>query len=390
VALHSSAALACPPLDSGRIETDAFEPEPAPWETLIEVVYPPERGRIGLRGNHAPLSWEHTEPPRKVVGNRHLFRIPMKEHELLELKVVRGDDEWDAGRNYVVHAGDHLRIEPCFDHTKPRFEPRFVVERDGQRAEIDVLLPPSYAEQPEKRYPVLYVLDGQSLWSHSEDPFGVWHLDGTLESLYELGAIEELVVAGIHTAEDRITRLSPTVDDAYGGGGAPAFLEHLVGPVRAAIDGRYRIRNDRTSTGILGSSLGGLFSFFAAWTRPQIFGKAACLSSSFWWANRWAVRLVQTTPPPDPKPFLYLDSGVTASQMEEDVRMLDGFHHTRSMHRALTRAGFDIGTEVHRLVFPGQPHQAASWASRVALPLQLLFPRIPSTVDPDQWVLSRR
>lgn len=47
------------------------------------------------------------------------------------------------------------------------------------------------------------------------------------------------------------------------------------------------------------------------------------------------------------------DSGVNPSPMNEDVRLTDGFHHTRSMHRALTKAGFDIGAEVHRLVFPG-------------------------------------
>jgi predicted alpha/beta superfamily hydrolase len=343
--------------------------------TVVEVVYPPERGRIGLRGSHAPLSWERTEPPRKVIGSRHLFRIPLHEDEMLELKVVR-DEALDGGRSYVVHAGDHLKIEPCFERTKPRFEPVFIVEENGQRADVEVLLPPSYDEQPEKRYPILYVLDGQSLWSHSEDPFGTWHLDETLASLYEVGAIEELVVAGIHTSEARIERLTPTPDPGYGGGQGAAFLEHLVGPVRAALDARFRTKGD--GAGILGSSLGGLFAFFAAWTKPTVFGKAACLSSSFWWANRWAVRLVQATTPPDPKPFLYLDSGATS----------DGFHHTGSMHRALKKAGFDLATEVHRLVFPGEPHHAASWASRVALPLQLLFPRDP--IGPDEWPPSKR
>lgn len=351
-----------------------------PSETLVEVIYPSGRGPIGLRGDHAPLSWEHTEKPARVVGDAHLFRIPLAADELLEFKVVRGED-WAAGRNYVVHAGDHLRVEPYFDRTQPSFEQG--LEIDGTK--IDVVLPPSYEEQPGKRYPVLYLLDGQSMWQHSSDPFGTWGLDGTMEFLYELGAIEELVVVGVHTAENRLDKLSPVPDPNYGGGGGARFLDFVAGPVRDAVNAKYRTLTDRANTGILGSSLGGLFSFYAAWMKPEIFGKAGCLSSSFWWANRWAVRLAQTAPPPTPRPYIYLDSGVSPSAMEEDVRLIDGFHHTRSMHRALTKAGFDIGAEVHRLVFPGHAHQAASWASRVALPLQLLFPKVPHPVDEAAW-----
>jgi predicted alpha/beta superfamily hydrolase len=254
-----------------------------------------------------------------------------------------------------------------------------------RRASIDILLPPSYEEQPQKRFPVLYVLDGQALWTHSSDPFGTWDLDATVESLYELGATEELIVVGIDTSEARLERLSPVADPTYGGGQGAAFLDFLVSRIRSEVNARYRTRTERESTGILGSSMGGLFAFFASWMRPDVFGKAACLSSSFWWANRWAVRLVQSTPAPEPRPFLYLDSGASPTPMEEDARVIDGFHHTRSMHRALSRAGFDIGGEVHRLVFPGHVHHAASWASRVALPMQLLFPAIPAPVDPEQW-----
>lgn len=347
------------------------EPEVVP--TWIEVHYPAARGRIGLRGSHAPLSWEHTAGPTRSHGDDHLFCVPLRTDELLELKVVRDEDDWAFGRNLVVHAGDHLRLEPCFDVGAPRFDRDLVVAHGGRSATIDVLLPPSYDEQPDKRYPVLYVLDGQSLWSHSTDPFGIWDLDGTLTLLYELGAVEEMIVVGIHTSEARLAVLSPVPDPHHGGGDGPAFLELVTAGVRAFVDERYRTRTGPGSTGILGSSMGGLFAFFAAWTRPDVFGKAACLSSSFWWGDRWAVRHVHGSPPPSPRPLFYLDSGASPGAME-DPRTLDGFHHTRSMFRALSRAGFDVGGDVHRLVFPGQLHQAAAWASRVALPLQLLFP----------------
>src|SRR4051794_3842152 len=92
-------------------------PDP-PAVTVIEVVYPPHRGAIGLRGSHAPLSWQHTTPPDERSGDRHLFHIPVPPGEVLELKLVRNEEDWAAGRNYAVHAGDHLHLEPHFDAQK--------------------------------------------------------------------------------------------------------------------------------------------------------------------------------------------------------------------------------------------------------------------------------
>lgn len=355
--------------------------------TWIEVCYPGSRGAIGLRGNRAPLDWEHTTPPTRTIGDHHLFCVPMREGDLLELKVVRGE-EWAIGRNYVVHAGEHLKLEPCFDASTPKFVrdvPIRLEQSETRETKIDLLLPPSYDEQPRKRYPVLYVLDGQSLWTHSDDPFGTWGMDGTLSFLYELGAVEEMIVVGIHTAVDRLNILSPVPDMTYGGGGGEDFLRVVVDGIRTHVNSTYRALTDRASTGILGSSMGELFAFYAAWRRPDVFGKAACLSSSFWWGDRWAVRMVRSEAPPEPRPQVYLDSGAAPTPLDEDARLVDGFHHTRSMLRALAKVGFDVGGDVHRLVFPGQAHNAASWASRVALPLQLLFPHAAQPLDSVRW-----
>jgi predicted alpha/beta superfamily hydrolase len=376
-------------VSSVRLRDPDVESNGEPIPTWIEVGYPAGRGTIGLRGNHAPLSWEETTKPTCTIGDDHLFCVPLREGELVELKVVQGND-WALGRNYVVHAGDHIRLEPCFDDGTPSFVRDIVVSHQGKSARIDVLLPPSYEEQSNKRYPVLYVLDGQSLWTHSQDPFGTWGLDATLGSLYELGAVEEMIVVGIHTSEDRLALLGPVPDAHHGGGDGEAFLGLVVDGIRAHVNERFRTLDDAASTGILGSSMGGLFAFFAAWMRPDIFGKAVCLSSSFWWADRWAIRLVQSCAnPPEPRPRFYLDSGATPHPMDEDARLIDGFHHTRSMQRALKRVGFDAGSDVHRLVFPGQLHNASSWASRVVLPLQLLFPHVTQPFHPERWTKSR-
>lgn len=346
------------------------EPLVAPRITIVEVVYPPSRGSIGLRGSHKPLSWEATSRPTKVEGDRHVFELDIPPGVVLELKVVRDEETWANGRNYAVHAGDHLLIEPFFD----RDAPAIIAGQNSDGITFDVLLPGSYEEQEKKRYPVLYMLDGQSLWSESQDPFGVWNLEGELARLYELGAIEELIVVGIHTSDRRIERLSPVADPKHGGGEGPALLEAIVGPLRNQVNERFRTKADRDHTGIMGSSMGGLFAFFAAMQRSDVFGKAACLSSSFWWADRWASRWIQAGNVPEVRPVLYLDSGAAPSPLESDASVRDGFHHTRSMFRALADQGYEIGVDLHRLVFSGATHDAGSWAARVGIPLQLLFP----------------
>ncbi len=354
----------------------------APRVTLVEVIYPAGRGRIGLRGSHLPLSWQHTQPPSRSEGDRHWFELRVPAGELIELKLVRNDEDWAQGRNYTVHAGDHLRLWPCFDRTECQLLPTESLEVEGIRVTYEVLLPPSYDEQETRSFPVVYAMDGQSLFTCSTDPFGVWGLEKVLDRMNELGAVEEFILVGVHTAESRLERLSPVPDPDHGGGQGPKFLAVLADRLKPLLDGKFRTKTGREDTALLGSSMGGLFAFIGAWTRPEVFGKAACLSSSFWWSNRYAVRLVQSGRGPSPKPLLYIDSGAALSADEKDLNVRDGFRHTQAMFRALTSHGFVSGVDLHRLVFTGHTHDAASWAARVAIPLQLLFPLPPEVQTP--------
>jgi predicted alpha/beta superfamily hydrolase len=240
-----------------------------------------------------------------------------------------------------------------------------------------VLLPPSYDEQRSRHYPVLYAQDGQALWSSSSDPFGIWALDTVMDQLLELAVMSELIVVGIDTSEARMDRLGPLRDKTYGGGRAAEHLDAITNVLKPRIDTELRTRTGRKDTAVIGSSLGGLFSFYAAWNRPDVFGKAICLSSSFWWANRHMIREANVAP--SPRPTIYLDSGVANNP---DAPSQDGFQHTRSMQRALVRAGYTNGEDLHCLAFPGQVHSTSAWRARVAIPLQLLFPPPPLTQVP--------
>jgi predicted alpha/beta superfamily hydrolase len=353
--------------------------------TIIEVVYPAKRGQIGIRGSMPPLSWTETMQPTATLGDKSIFELAIPEGETVDVKLVRGHDEWAHGRNYTLHAGDHLHLEPAFEKQTCTLLPQVVLPPSAESQwalRYQVLLPPSYDEQRDKRYPVLYAQDGQALWSTATDPFGIWRLDTAIDQLLELAVMEELIVVGIDTSEARMDRLGPVPDPTYGGGRAMFHLDALTEVLKARIDAEYRTRPGPEDTAAIGSSLGGLFSFYAAWNRPDVFGKAICLSSSFWWANRYMIRAVDIAPMPTPT--IYLDSGVA---LNPETPSQDGFHHTRSMQRALVRAGFSNGENLHRLTFPGQIHSAAAWAARVALPLQLLFPPLPEAQVPRKSIL---
>jgi predicted alpha/beta superfamily hydrolase len=345
--------------------------------TTVEVRYPAQAGSVALRGSLAPLSWTESLAPARVENGRHVFEVEVPEGALLEFKPVR-DGAWSCGRNYSVAAGDRAVVEPHFDRSHGELDLTLRSLRSpelGRDVSYRVFLPPSYLEHETKRFPVLYAQDGQSLFTPDPIDGASWQMDSALNELYELSAIEEVIVVAVHTDLDRLEMLSPVPDPKHGGGRGPDYLSFLTGTLKPEIDRTYRTEPTRKDTAVIGSSMGGLFSFFAAWTRPDVFGKAACLSSSFWWANRHMVETVATGGCPYPRPKLYIDSGAAKSSFEEDANLRDGYHDTRALQRALVSHCYVAGDDLTSFAFAGLRHDNASWAARLAIPLQVLFPR---------------
>ncbi len=337
--------------------------------TTVRVRYSRALGPVGLRGA-APLSWVATLPPARREGSVSIFELDLPDGHVLDFKPVRHDGRFAAGRNVTVLAGETLDLEPYFDATRGTLDPeprRIRSSELGREVLFRVFLPPSYRESDARRYPVLYALDGQSLFSE-------WRLEETLNELWALGAAAEAIVVAVHSDVDRLAMLSPTPDAEHGGGDGPKTLAFLVETLKPYVDTFFRTRRDREDTAILGSSMGGLFSFFGAWTRPDVFGKAACLSSSFWWDRRAMVRAVEAGACPRPRPALYVDSGAAKDATEQDANLRDGYHHTMALRKALVGHCYEPGRDLHVLAFPGHAHDAASWGARLGVPLQILFP----------------
>ena len=350
-------------------------------KTVVDVRYPKARGSLALRGDVPPLSWEESTTPSRVDADGASFEIELEEGAIAELKVLRGDD-WSKARNYTVLAGDHIEVHPYFDREDGLLEPELQkLEWAALGAVLDyqVLLPPSYGECDRRRYPVLYVQDGHVLFSDSTADEPSWDLDKTLDELWDLGAVDEMIVVGIRTGDDRARLLTPMPDAEHGGGDGAKLLEAMVDKLVPTIDARYRTIRESNGRGVMGASLGGLFSFYAAWSRSDVFGRAACLSSSFWWADRGMVRAVRDGGCPVPRPLLYIDSGAAKRELEDDLSLRDGYHHTVAMRDALVGHCYEPGVHLHLIAFPGQSHSSSDWAARVATPLQLLFPRTEGT-----------
>ena len=155
---------------------------------------------------------------------------------------------------------------------------------------IWLYLPKNYAAST-KRYPVIYMHDAQNLFDAKTSYVGEWYVDEKLDSLNA-----QVIVVGIeHGNEKRLEELTPFKNEKYGGGKADQYLDFIVNTLKPAIDTQYRTKTDAKHTIIMGSSLGGLVSFYAVLKHPTIFGKAGVFSPSFWINRKDITEMLQNT-----------------------------------------------------------------------------------------------
>ncbi|KAF2328200.1 alpha/beta hydrolase [Flavobacterium daemonense] len=146
---------------------------------------------------------------------------------------------------------------------------------------IWLYLPEGYSASPKKRYSVIYMHDAQNLFDAKTSFVGEWNVDEKLDSLKA-----PVIVVGIeHGNEKRIDELTPYKNEKYGGGKADDYLDFIVKTLKPYIDKNYRTKTKAKNTTIMGSSLGGLVSYYAILKYPEVFGNAGVFSPSFWFSN---------------------------------------------------------------------------------------------------------
>jgi predicted alpha/beta superfamily hydrolase len=153
---------------------------------------------------------------------------------------------------------------------------------DRQRV-VRVYLPPGY-ERSARRYPVVYLHDGQNLFDAATGFAGEWEVDESLDRLARTQHLELIAVGIDNGGEHRLQELTAWDNAKYGKAEGAQYMAFVVDVVKPYIDAHYRTLPDRTHTAIAGSSLGGLISHYALCRYPQVFGKAALFSPSYWYA----------------------------------------------------------------------------------------------------------
>jgi len=223
--------------------------------------------------------------------------------------------------------------------------------------DIMIWLPPSYVHSPNKRYPVLYAHDGQNLFAQNSVFNGEWRMDETADSLIRHGKTKEFIIVAINNTRDRWAEYSGTPEGM-------AYINFIIHNLKPFVDAHYRTRPDKNNTAAIGSSMGGLISFYMVWLHPEVFSKAACLSSGFAYDDGHIIDKVAFSSRKLPGIQLYLDCG------DQD---LDKYFLTDNERmKALLEEQHPEIKLMYR-VFKGSAHNEFAWAKRLDIPLIYLF-----------------
>jgi predicted alpha/beta superfamily hydrolase len=231
----------------------------------------------------------------------------------------------------------------------------------GLDRDLAVYLPPSYGAG-DRRYPVLYMQDGQNLFDPALSFAGSWRVDLAMDWAAARG-YEGIVVGVPNAGERRIAEYSPFDDPEGGPGRAAEYVAYLVETIKPLVDARFRTQAGRATTAVAGSSMGGLLSLFAFFHRPDVFGIMAALSPSLWYGGRAIFGLLDRAPASPGK--LYLDVG-----RQEGAQTLDDARRLRDLLRA---KGFTSSRRFRYVEDRAGRHEEAAWSRRFRTALPFLL-----------------
>ena len=243
----------------------------------------------------------------------------------------------------------------------------------GNRRDILVYLPRGYGRLSRRRYPVLYLHDGQNVFDAATSFSAVeWGVDEAAERLIKENLIEPLIVVAVaNIGEKRVDEYTPTrgVIDAKAKrkkrskGLARKYARFLMEELKPFIDRKYRTNPDAEFTGLGGSSLGGLVTLAIGLWYPQVFSRLLVMSPSIWWDDFVIYRLLDSI---EQKPALkiWLDTGTAEP----------GWEQARQLVNRLVEKGWKPQKDLQYMEAQGANHSETAWAPRVEPALEFLFP----------------
>lgn len=226
---------------------------------------------------------------------------------------------------------------------------------------IAALLPHDY-DQTDRRYPVLYLQDGQNLFG-PHAPYGSWEVTAKLAGLAERGLGDLIVISIDHAEHERVAEFTPTRPTRLGVGEGRKYADFLAETLKPWVDRHFRTLPEREHTGIGGSSMGGLISLYAAMQHPLVYSKLMIFSPSFWVVPELAAEFVREVP--QYYGCIYIYGGT-----EEGEELV---HHVRDFHDVIRSNPHGRNLPVKLVLQEGAHHNEAAWGRAFPPAIEWLF-----------------
>lgn len=228
---------------------------------------------------------------------------------------------------------------------------------------IIVWLPPGYDPNSNKRYPVMYLQDGQNIFDPATSAFGKdWQVDETADSMIRKGAVDPMIIVGIFNTQDRNVEYIPSDRGRL-------YREFIVKKLKPFIDSAYKTKAGGTHNFIGGSSAGGILAFMMVWEYPDVFSKAICMSPAFRLpgnsASGWNYVSIVKTSKKRKKVFFYIDNG--GPGLEQQLQP-----GVDEMLKALSDKGYKQGRDFIYVSDPTAQHNEQAWAKRFPYALKVV------------------
>ncbi len=228
----------------------------------------------------------------------------------------------------------------------------FFIPQLNRNRRIWIYLPKAYSSS-QKKYPVLYLQDGQNVFDKTTSYIDEWGVDECLDTLIEKGITPSIVVAIDNGSRYRMTEYNPYTNDQFSDAEGDKYVDFLVNTLKPFIDKNYRTLPSKENTAIAGSSMGGLISYYAALKYSNIFGKAGIFSPSFWIA-------------PQLKNFTDSLSTKVNSKFFFSIGDSEGQNYIDDMQNMAEQLGTKSNTMIYTLVAKEQNHNEKNWRSLFA------------------------
>ncbi|MDO7885003.1 alpha/beta hydrolase [Hymenobacter cheonanensis] len=344
----------------------AFSFDPGTGSYFLTL--PPGRGTLDYKFCRGSWATIETDAENRAVPNRRY--LYGQGPRVVAQQVLNWEDQGGIIPPRQHSASPNVHI----------LSPEFAMPQLRRTRRVWVYLPPGYAEGA-SRYPVLYLQDGQNVFDQYTSFAGEWGVDETLDALaargQDLGGC--LVVAVDNSSQHRLAEYSPWRNPRTGRGGEGGqYVDFLVDTLKPYIDHHYRTRPGRETTGILGSSMGGLLATYAALRYPAVFGRVGVFSPAYWFAGPALLGyLKQQKPRPDTRWYF-----VCGAQEGPSMAPL-----MTAVHDALGAAGVP-GTNLSCQVLADGQHAEWFWQREFAAAYRWLFADLPTAASPSATTLG--